>query len=228
MQVSEHLHPGAPGGRLTAMDVRERLLQAALAVFQQAGSRGATTRRIAQEAGVNEITLFRHFGSKAALIHEALRAAAGRIELARLPAEPADPRAELTDWCRTHYANLLRSRAMIRTAMGEFERAPEVGACAAQAPARYAAELQAYLQALVQRGMADAAVEPAVAGTMLMGALFSDAMGRDVMPERYAYPAEEAPERFVALFLRAIGARAAPGERDREAQYNNDRGLANT
>jgi AcrR family transcriptional regulator len=210
------------------MDVRERLLQAALAVFQQEGSRGATTRRIAREAGVNEITLFRHFGSKAALIHEALRAAADRVELARLPAEPVDPAAELTDWCRTHFANLLRSRAMIRTAMGEFERTPEVGACAAHGPAQFALELQGYLRALRERGMAAADLDPGVASTMLMGALFSDAMGRDVMPERYTYPAEEAPERFVALFLRAIGARAASAERHGEGPENNDQGLANT
>ena len=196
------------------MDVRERLLQAALAVFQQEGVRGATTRRIAQEAGVNEITLFRHFGSKGALIHEALRAAASRVEVARLPEDPLDPRAELLEWCRTHYANLLRSRAMIRTAMGEFERQPEVGTCAAHGPAQFARELAGYLRTLRERGMADADLDEAVATTMLMGGLFSDAMGRDVMPERYTYPAEETPDRLVALFLRAIGARAAGGAED--------------
>jgi AcrR family transcriptional regulator len=215
------------------MDVRERLLQAALEVFQQEGSRGATTRRIAQEAGVNEITLFRHFGSKGALIHESLRAAASRVELARLPESPADPKAELTAWCRTHYENLLRSRAMIRTAMGEFERQPEVGSCAAHGPAQFARELQGYLRTLRERGMADAGLDEAVATTMMMGSLFSDAMGRDVMPERYTYPSEEAPERMVALFLRAIGARAAAGADGRgdgrdDDNDNDDTGLANT
>ena len=46
------------------MDVREALLKSATKVFAEVGSRGATTRRIAQEAGVNEVTLFRHFQSK--------------------------------------------------------------------------------------------------------------------------------------------------------------------
>ena len=54
------------------MDVREQLLEAALKVFADAGFRGATTRRIAQEAGVNEVTLFRQFGSKEGLILEAV------------------------------------------------------------------------------------------------------------------------------------------------------------
>ncbi|MDB4951441.1 MAG: acnR [Gemmatimonadetes bacterium] len=191
------------------MDVREKLLNAALEVFQEAGSRGATTRRIAQAAGVNEITLFRHFGSKSALIHEALRAAMGRMEAARLPDEPRDPAGELTVWCRAHHAHLMGARAMIRTAMGEFDQEPVMGTCAADAPARFAVELAGYLGRLRERGMADAAVEPSVAATMLMGALFSDAMGRDVMPQLYTYAPEEAPERYVALFLRAIGARPA-------------------
>lgn len=51
---------------------RSRLLRAALDEVAERGLRGATTRRIAERAGVNEVTLFRHFGSKSALVAEAL------------------------------------------------------------------------------------------------------------------------------------------------------------
>jgi AcrR family transcriptional regulator len=47
---------------------RERIIAAAREIFAQKGKRGATTREIAERAGVNEATLFRHFGSKEALI----------------------------------------------------------------------------------------------------------------------------------------------------------------
>ena len=188
------------------MEIRDRLMQAALRVFEEAGSRGATTRRIAHAAGVNEVTLFRHFGSKAALLHEALRAAARQTLVSRLPDEPVDPEQELTYWCRTHLAHLRRSRSMIRTCMGEFEQAPEIATCAGNTPARVADELQAYLTRLRERGLADPELDVSAAAAMLMGALFTDAMGRDVMPERYDYSPEEAPERYVALFLRTIGA----------------------
>jgi hypothetical protein len=43
------------------------------------------------------------------------------------------------------------------------------------------------------------------AGAMLMAALFSDAMGRDVMPELHPQPAERAPALYVRLFLRVVG-----------------------
>jgi hypothetical protein len=45
---------------------------------------------------------------------------------------------------------------------------------------------------------------------MLMGALFSDAMGRDAMPERFPNAAPAAIEQYVGLLLRAIGAKSEP------------------
>ncbi|HUR29742.1 MAG TPA: helix-turn-helix domain-containing protein, partial [Planctomycetota bacterium] len=51
---------------------RERILEAAGRVYAKHGFRGATTRLIAAEAGVNEVTLFRTFGSKGALLEAVL------------------------------------------------------------------------------------------------------------------------------------------------------------
>src|SRR5437870_5781843 len=51
---------------------RAKLLQAAAIVFAREGLQGATTRMIAQEAGVNEVTLFRLFENKDRLLAEVL------------------------------------------------------------------------------------------------------------------------------------------------------------
>ena len=59
----------------TDTSARSRLLRAALDEVAERGLRGATTRLIAERARVNEVTLFRHFGSKSALVAEALRQA---------------------------------------------------------------------------------------------------------------------------------------------------------
>ena len=199
------------------MDVRERLLQAALRVFRDGGSRAATTRRIAREAGVNEITLFRHFGTKGALLSAALQTAAREDLVESLPAEPADPARELTEWCRVHLAHLRRAASMIRACLGELETAPEMRACASTST-RVAQELTGYLGRLRERGMADPETDSAAAAALLMGALFSDAMGRDVTPERYGFAPDEAPQKYVTLFLRAIGADGArPAPRGRRA-----------
>src|SRR3990172_7044895 len=80
------------------MDTRDKILKAAAMVYAETGFRGATTRRIAQEAGVNEITLFRHFGSKGRLLHEAIECAAIGTVAMGLPEIPHDPRTELLQW----------------------------------------------------------------------------------------------------------------------------------
>lgn len=51
----------------------KRLLEATLRLISEKGYLGATTREIAHEAGVTEITLFRHFGSKERLFGEVLK-----------------------------------------------------------------------------------------------------------------------------------------------------------
>ena len=49
-------------------DTRQRIIDAALSLFGQVGYTRASTRTIAEQAGVNEVTLFRHFGSKKNLL----------------------------------------------------------------------------------------------------------------------------------------------------------------
>jgi AcrR family transcriptional regulator len=58
---------------MSAEQTRDRILDAALKRFSQKGFLGATTRGIARDAGVAEVTLFRHFGSKEKLFEEVIR-----------------------------------------------------------------------------------------------------------------------------------------------------------
>lgn len=188
------------------MDVREALVEATIKVFAEVGVRGATTRRIAQAADVNEVTLFRHFKTKEDLLHAALEAFARQTITRTLPADPVAPRAELLAWCLAHHRELYKHRAFIRKAMGEFEEHPEHCACGMQAAIQVARELTGYFGRLKRRGLAHGTWDERAASNMLMGALFSDAMGRDTMPERYPHRMSESIEGYVDLLLHAIGA----------------------
>ena len=187
-------------------DTREAILAAALEAYSKYGFRGATTRRIAEIAGVNEVTLFRHFGSKDALVGEALRGLSPSDEqVAPLPAEPRDLVGELAAWSEGQLAHMRDRRSMIRTCMGEIEERPELTECAAAAPQAAFAELCRYLGRVRDAGMSFMDFDERVAAITLMGALFSDAMGREMMPEIYP-PAEAAAREYTELILRAIGA----------------------
>jgi AcrR family transcriptional regulator len=188
------------------MDVREALLRAAIKVFAETGTRGATTRRIAQEADVNEVTLFRHFKSKDDLLRAAVQFFASQATMHTLPDHPQDPRVELVTWCRGHHRELYKVRTLIRRSMAEFDEHPHNCAQCMQASVRIADELVSYLGRLRSLGLATGDWDARAAAAMLMGAIFSDAMGRDTMPERYPYSMREAAEKYVDLLLSAIGA----------------------
>jgi AcrR family transcriptional regulator len=187
------------------MSVRDQLLDAAARLYAEAGYRGATTRRIAVQAGVNEITLFRHFGSKDALIREAISRAGPSVTPDTLPGTPREPFRELRDWARAHIAQLRERRSLIRTCMGEIEEHPGIFSAESSPPAMAAKALSRYLRRLRETGMAKAPFDESAASAMLIGVLFADAMGRDIMLDLYSNDPDEALDQYVRLFLRAIG-----------------------
>jgi AcrR family transcriptional regulator len=187
-----------------AMETRERILDAALRVYVQNGTRGATTRRIAESAGLTEVTLFRHFPTKAELLREAMDRAAAEVRVTPLPTAPSDPSAELATWCRAELDGLYRVRGLLRTSMGEFEENPEAGSAACSVPDRVAAELLGYLGRLVEGGWIQPNADIHGAARMLMGSLFAEAVSRDIMPDLYPGTLDESAARYATLALRAL------------------------
>ena len=187
------------------MSVRDQLLDAAARVYAEVGYRGATTRRIAVAAGVNEITLFRHFGSKEVLLREAISRAGASGVSEMLPESPREPFRELRDWARAHITELRERRSLIRTCMGEIAEHPGIFSSENSPPALAARALSRYLRRLREVGLAKAPFDEVVASAMLMGVLFADAMGRDIMRDMYRNDPDQALDQYVRLFLRAIG-----------------------
>jgi AcrR family transcriptional regulator len=190
---------------LTAMERREELLRAAARVYARHGYRGSTTRRIADEAGVNEITIFRQFGTKDTLIHEAIASCGMGAPLAELPKVPVDPHRELQQWAATLRSHICASRLLMRRCMSERDEHPQLSASANRGPMRAAAELQAYIGRLQNHGFIVGDVDAKAASAMFMGTIFSDAMGRDAMPDIYPSPPAAAVDRYTKLILAAIG-----------------------
>ena len=177
-------------------------------VFAESGFRGATTRRIAEAAGVNEVTLFRQFKSKAALIDEVAELYARRRSEEALPAGPVTPLKELTEWCTAHLTLLRNSRDMIRKCMAEVDISPQMAGCMRRGPDVVHRQLRDYTEKLVrQRGLHVTPDEVRVACLMLQGSMFAETMGRDIMPDMYP-PQRSAGEQYARMFLRMLGVEA--------------------
>jgi AcrR family transcriptional regulator len=197
-------------------DVREKIITAAMTAYAESGFQGATTRRVAEIAGVNEVTIFRNFGSKAALMDEALfrRVASLKMVEPPLPVRPLDPFGELTVWCETFLTQLRGSRELLRKAMGAAEERFHELANGFE-PARCADhELNRYIHALVREGWIGTELmsDPdrtellTAAQTLLIGALWGDAMARELHDDPALWVSEtRAARRYVQMFFRALG-----------------------
>jgi AcrR family transcriptional regulator len=105
---------------------RQRILEAAEKVFSRDGFQGATTREIAREAQVNEVTLFRHFRTRDDLLRETI------LYRTIAPEELAGPEilwksdlpGQLEKYVRKYYALLLEREALVRAVVGEGRLLP--------------------------------------------------------------------------------------------------------
>src|SRR5258708_5169712 len=91
---------------------RERILAAASDLFYRNGIRAVGVEAIAEAAGTNKMTLYRHFSSKDELVAEYLRSlAAGAVRFwdELEAAHPGDPRAQLRGWLKSMQAHVVDS-----------------------------------------------------------------------------------------------------------------------
>jgi AcrR family transcriptional regulator len=191
---------------------RQRLLDAALLICARRGLRGSTTREIAEAAQVNEVTLFRQFGSKEKLLAALVqRSVATQVE-ALSNADPLqnELRADLRGFASRFDRMLVESEPLVRAVIGESSRHPEEARQVISEAARPLRERLGHYIAEAQASGAvrpDLAIEPAVDcfTGMLLGGMLKRTGGLQVL----SYDAEEYLDTCVDLFVRGIEAHAA-------------------
>lgn len=112
----------------TRNPTRQRLVNAAIELFAAQGVTETTTKQIAELADVNEVTLFRHFGSKHGLLLAAIEEAAVFTHIGETLVQQANQANQL-DQALKNYANaclnaLDRVPAMVRSVVGEAGQYP--------------------------------------------------------------------------------------------------------
>jgi AcrR family transcriptional regulator len=196
-------------------DIRDRILRAAALIYAEAGFRGTTTRRVAQAAEVNEITLFRHFGTKEGLVKAALHAAHRQANPVVLT-DPVDPEAELYAWAWSTYRHWQENRGMICRVMGDLVEHPELAPDFCKEPGCEHAMVSHYLTRMREQELATGSFVPEAAAGLLLGSIFTHAMWRDHFSDPDLPPAEQVIRQFVVLLLNAVGFRAAVTRKSKE------------
>jgi AcrR family transcriptional regulator len=102
-----------------------RILEAVLDVWTEEGYAGATTRKVAEAAGVSEVTLFRRFGDKVELFKAALALEAAAFTQAAIE-HTGDLQADLTRIVETYDSLLSRRGRLIVDFLLEAPRREEL------------------------------------------------------------------------------------------------------
>jgi AcrR family transcriptional regulator len=127
MTSSEFLpkHPRIEGG--SSVLTKRRILAAAELVFSRDGFQGATTRRIAREAGVNEVTLFRHFNTREQLLRATLEYGCEAFDALVEPEKiwRGELLGGLEGYIRDIYSVVKQREAIVRAFIGEARLLPE-------------------------------------------------------------------------------------------------------
>jgi TetR/AcrR family transcriptional repressor of mexJK operon len=164
-------------------DTHQRLLSAAARIFAEHGYTRATTRAIAAEAGLTEVTLFRHFGSKeklfAAVIDQFGAPPIGEALRARLS---GDLRQDLLLFGNLTLKVLLERIDVLRMMLCEAAHFPEVRRAMAQNPRQLRQVLAEYLDEQMNAGKLRRA-HPEAAAQAFLGAFFAYALSRGILDE---------------------------------------------
>lgn len=166
-------------------DTRERIVEAAMALLKEKGYRGVSTKAIASLAGVNEVTLFRHFGNKRNMFTAVME------ELSYLPSFENmlqedvvwDLQADLRMFGLKYIQYFRKNGDIISIAYKEIGHFPELDRQMALIPVKLRSLLIDYFETMKQKGLIRDCRSEAYA-TMLVsmnfGFLFHQLMHGDV------------------------------------------------
>ncbi len=185
--------------KTTSSDTRQRLLAAESRVFGELGYARATTRALAAAAGVTELTLFRHFGSKEKLFAAVLEAYAAPALTSEIDSMlSGDYRQDLLIMGNIVMRILLERQQSLRLMLCEATHFPELKEMMARNPRTLRQHLAAYLQ----RGIDEGKLQPLNAAAMAQafwGMFFSYAISTNMLDE--APTVELEPAELVAQFV---------------------------
>ncbi|KOP80427.1 TetR family transcriptional regulator [Lysinibacillus sp. FJAT-14745] len=139
---------------MSTKSTAERIIDAALQLISAKGYTAATTKAIADLAGVNEVTIFRHFGNKRGI----LKAVIEKFSYLPLLQEEInknvtwDLETDLLNFSVKHFNFLMSIKDFVMIGFKEGMQFPEINEEIANTPLHIKNELIHYLQEMHERG----------------------------------------------------------------------------
>lgn len=192
-------------------ETRRSILDAAAELIGERGYRATTTRAIAERAGVNEVTIFRQFGTKKgllqALVEDWAETMAG-FAVAEISA-PDDTRGTLESLAAMEVRQARQFGAPAMRLAFDARSEPDVMEVMAAGPARNLEGLAAYLAARQKAGDLRPDLDPRVMAEAFFALTSTFVMSRLLLGERSAglgSELDEAARQMLEIYLAGVGA----------------------
>jgi len=185
---------------ISANNTRNRILKAAAEIIAEKGYTRTTTRAIAKAAGVNEVTIFRHFGSKRNLFSEMINQHSALPDLTDIIESQltGDYRQDLLHLGSVFFMTITARKEALRLMLCEAKELPEVREVAVKIPDQLRLVLTGYFQKKIETGYLRK-LNPEVMAQGFLGMFFSYGIARDMLGASIA--PEVSQEALIAQFV---------------------------
>ena len=174
------------------MKTEEKIVRAALKQFETHGFAAATTKSIAAEAGVAEITLFRYFGDKKTLFIKVAAYVAGIFGLMEIPdVKTGELHGDMLLLCRAMLHQFIRFNALFRMLIFEAKKYEDIRAVLVEVRGRALKNIQALAGRYTDadsRQLADRTewLGNSLLGTSICYCMFHSAEDEDAFVDKHA------------------------------------------
>jgi AcrR family transcriptional regulator len=135
-------------------DTRQRIISTALKLFGQVGYARASTRLIAEAAGVNEVTLFRHFGNKKNLLMACMeKFNASGFAATFESVLSGDYPSDIARMAQLQLQNTAENLSVLHLLLSDARNLPELQEAMRSGSSSNMALLTAYFQRQIEAGM---------------------------------------------------------------------------
>jgi len=189
------------------MNTEDKILDSTIKLLDQVGWKGATTKRIADEAGVNEVTVFRKFKNKETLLKAAKERSANTFLKELDTLFDIDDNCDVDVYLMTIWRNaskiIDKQINLIRISMEEVRGIPLEEKVLPKITEMISHHLVEYFQKQIKRGLIRR-IDPEVAALTIFSVVFQLNIVWKIYDQKKKKEQEQYMKNFLEIFLNGI------------------------
>lgn len=188
-------------------NTKDKIIRAAIELVDEKGYKGATTRAIAERAGVNEVTLFRHFGSKQGILDAAIEKYSffDSIDNMMIHDIVWDLDVDLPFLSQKYQEIVSSKREIILISLREEGRFPELDEAISKLPVSYRNSITDYFRKMIDKGkMANIDAEVAATNFLMINFGYFFLKERLSGSQNAFIPIDQFTEDHIGMFIKSL------------------------